>query len=79
MFLQVSAFICGMTWQYSSPESRPRGRKPDSAWSWLVSVVGTLAFTVIIGLPWTFGVFMPVLMDQFEASIEKLGKKYSDI
>ncbi|KAK3701714.1 hypothetical protein QZH41_018870, partial [Actinostola sp. cb2023] len=45
---------------------------PDSAWSWLVCVVGTLAFTLIVGLPWTYAVLLPVLMDRFKSSMEEL-------
>lgn len=46
-------------------------RLPDKPWSWLVCVIGTLGITIIGGINYTYGVFLPVFLDLFDGSYSK--------
>ena len=50
-------------------------RTPDSAWSWLVCFSGCLSLALVFGTLQCFAVVMPVLMDYFDETRTKTGKK----
>jgi len=55
--------------------SSPSVRLPDQPWSWLVCMVATLSLTILMGLAWSYSVFLAAFMDRFDNSIEELCKE----
>lgn len=47
----------------------------DSRWSWLVCLCATLNVALLFGVSLNFGVLFPVLMDYFQESRERTGKR----
>ncbi|XP_048589673.1 monocarboxylate transporter 14-like isoform X1 [Nematostella vectensis] len=43
-------------------------RQQDSCWSWFVCLSATLSVVIVAGLNMSFGVVMPVLLDQFKST-----------
>lgn len=55
---------------------RGRGnpRKQDSRWSYVVCLCATLSQALIMGIAQGFGIFLPVIMDEFNTSREYTGE-----
>ncbi|KAK3706232.1 hypothetical protein QZH41_010930 [Actinostola sp. cb2023] len=51
-----------------SPASSPR--LPDSRWSWLVCLAGSVTWAFSFGITQCYAVLMPVIMDHFKSSRE---------
>ena len=49
--------------------------KRDSLWSWLVCACAAVTWISALGFVFSFGVFLPVFMDYFNASREITGEK----
>lgn len=49
--------------------------KKDSVWAWMVCVAAATNLTFTVGLIYSFGVLLPVLMDYFKENRERTGKE----
>lgn len=50
-------------------------RRPDSCWSWLVCVASAISILIVSGIGYSFGLLLPPLMENFEASRQATGNK----
>ena len=65
--IKLMAFSLLPCWSSGAP------RKRDSLWSWLVCVCATMTWLASLGFLFSFGIFLPVFMDYFNASRETTG------
>ena len=52
---------------------RKEPRKQDSKWSVLVCICATISQALLMGIAQDFGVFLPVIMNEFYSSREHIG------
>ena len=52
----------------------PRCR-PDSCWSWLVCAGSLISVVIVAGIAYSFGLMLPPLMENFEATRQETGNK----
>ena len=48
--------------------------KKDSLWSWMICVIAATNLAFNVGLIFSFGVLLPVLMDYFKENRERTGE-----
>jgi len=51
-----------------------QSHKKDSVWAWIVCVAAATNLAFTVGLIFSFGVLLPVLMDYFKENREKTGE-----
>ena len=62
----------------TSPEpKKSRIRFQDSAYSWLVCFSASMSLVIALGLPYSYGVLFPVLLEEFKESKAKTGQLHS--
>ena len=49
-------------------------KTPDGAWAWIVCISGTLSVIITFGCSYNFGLFFPLLLDEFKEGKAKTGK-----
>ena len=77
-FHSLSILPINMKTKCCNPASKP-ARSPDSCWSWLVCLAGTLAWTLSFGISQCYAVPMPVIMNHFNSTREATGKRHNHL
>ena len=54
-------------------------KSKDSPWSWLVLFGASMNLGFTVGLIFSFGVLLPVFMEDFKTSTERVGETHSYI
>ena len=49
---------------------------PDNWRSWLVCAAGAISVVIVSGVAYSFGLLLPVLMENFQATRQQTGKTY---
>ena len=50
-----------------------KAHEQDGCWSWFVCFSATMCWTAVVGLVFSFGVFLPVFMEVFDEDRERSG------
>jgi len=53
--------------------------RPDSCWSWLVCAAAGISVVIVSGIANSFGLLLPQLMENFQATRQETGNKIMEL
>ena len=49
-------------------------RQPDTLWSWVVCISGSICMSIVLGCGYCFGIIFPSLLDEFKRGKSRTGE-----